>query len=280
MPRPTAGAAPWAEPLPWDALTGDAGFTFDAQRFDDPDSDWQVDAFGVMSVMSQGAANRIYLRWRHLTFHTGGRSVLERWPEAAPPLEEGEEPDLGWPGETAIAGWGRPELGLLAPLRLPLLGAGIFCGEVALPLARNDLFPFAARSASLRLALRRPFRLGDHLSCAVVCEQVVNMSPSGEELAGEVFPSLFAWGGSLAWDFARAGALRLSARDAGDGECRRLRLTMQLPLGEDRSLVLGVMRGLGDAADRLFATRVTVAVSIGMAAPPAGESGAALEEGS
>ena len=69
---PALGIAPWAEPLPWDALTGNAGFIFDAQRFDDPDSDWQVDAFGMTSVMRHGADNRIYLRWRHLTFHTGG----------------------------------------------------------------------------------------------------------------------------------------------------------------------------------------------------------------
>ncbi|MBU0743129.1 hypothetical protein KKG45_13370 [bacterium] len=278
---PTAPrAAPWAEPLPWDALTDDAGFTFEAQRFDDPDSGWQVDALGMMSVVPHGAVNRVYLRWRHLNFNTGGHSVLARWPETVPPYGEGGQPDLGWPGETAIAGWGRPELGLLAPLRLPLLGASAFCGEVALPFARNALYPFAARSTSLRLALRRPLRLGDHLTCAVVCEQVMNMAAAGEDLAEAAFPSLTAWGGSLEWSFARAGVLRLSARDAGGGASRRLRLTLNLPLGDRRSLALGVMRGLGDAEDRLFATRFTVAMSIGMAAPPVGEPGAAPEGGS
>lgn len=267
FPVAVMAAAPWAEPLPWEAVTGDASFTFDAQRFDDPDSDWQVDAFGVTSVMHQGDANRVYVRWRHLTFHTAGRSALVRWPETVPPVDDGETPDLSWPGEHNISGWGRPELGLLAPLRLPLIGDSVFGGEVALPFARNALYPFAARSASVRLALRRAFRLGERLTGALVCERVLNMSAAGEDLADEAFPDLTVWGGSLAWRPSRTVDLRLSVRDAGSGECRRLRLSLAVPWGEGRGVSLGLMRGLADAEDRLFATQVTVAVSIALDAP-------------
>jgi hypothetical protein len=278
VPVAAAAAAPWAEPLPWEALTGDTGFTFDAQRFDDPDSGWQVDAFGMTSVVSQGAANRVYVRWRHLTFHTGGRSVLERWPAAAPPVAEGGEPDLAWPGETVVAGWGRPELGLLAPLSLPLLGDSAFCGEVALPFARNALYPFAARSATVRLALRRAFRLGGRLDAAVICEQVFNMSAAGEDLGDAAFPDPTAWGASLNWTLPRNAALTLSARDDGAAGHRRLRLALALPWGEGRGLTLGVMRGLGDTADRLFATRAAVAVTFALSPPPADAKDALPEE--
>jgi len=279
LPAAAPAAAPWAEPLPWEAMTGDTGFTFDVQRFDDPESDWQVDAFGLTSVMSQGDVNRIYLRWRHLTFHTAGRSALARWPEAVPPVAEGETPDLDWPGEDGVSGWGRPELGLLAPLRLPLIGDSLFGGEVALPFAPNALYPFAARSTSVRLALRRAFRLGERLSGALVFEQVMNMGAAGEELADEAFPELTVWGGSLAWRLAPAAELRFSARDAGAGECRRLRLTLDLPWGEGRGLTLGLMRGLADAEDRLFATHATVAVSIALDTASADAPEASPEEG-
>ncbi|MBC8424181.1 hypothetical protein H8E07_08670 [bacterium] len=279
LPAAVMAAAPWAEPLPWEAVTGDTGFTFDVQRFDDPDSGWQVDAFGMTSVMHQGEVNRVYVRWRHLDFHTAGRSALARWPEAVPPVADGETPDLSWPGEHSVAGWGRPELGLLAPLSLPLIGDSLFGGEVALPFARNALYPFAARSTSLRLALRRVFRLGERLTGALVCERVLNMSAAGEDLADEAFADLTVWGGSLAWRPARSADLRLSARDAGPGECRRLRLSLTVPWGEGRGFTLGLMRGLADAEDRLFATQVTVAVSIALDTPSADAPQTPPEEG-
>ena len=277
MPRTAPAAAPWTEPLPWDALASEPGFTFDAQRFDDPDSGWQVDAFGLTTVVAQGAANRIYLRWRHLSFHTDGLGVMARWSEVAPPSEGDDAVDTDWPGESSIAGWGRPEIGLLAPMRLPLVGESVFCGEVALPFARNDLYPFAARSTSLRFALRRTFRLAPGLDGALAHERILNMGAAGEDLADEAFPEQGAWSGALACRFTDACALRLTVRDAGD-EDRRLRLVLDLPLGGRRILSLGATRALGDEEDRLFANRFTLALTIGKAAPPADDPDAAHEE--
>ena len=227
--------------------------------------------------MAQGAANRIYLRWRHLSFHTDGLGVLTRWSEVAPTDDAGDPVDAGWPGESSIAGWGRPEVGLLAPLHLPLVGESAFCGEVALPFARNDLYPFAARSSSLRLALRRTFRLAPRLDGVLAHERVLNMGAAGEDLTDEAFPEQGAWSGALAWRFADAGALRLTAREAGDDD-RRLRVVLDLPLGDRRVLSLGATRALGDDADRLFATRFTLALTIGSATPPAVEPDAVPEE--
>jgi len=268
IPASLEAAAPWAEPLPWDALDTDPGFAFGFQRFDDTTSNWQVDAFTLMSVVRQGTANRLYLRWRHLDFNTGGLPLFTRWPDVAPSLEGDEEPDPDWPGETGIAGWGRPELGLLAPVNLPLLGASVFCGEVALPFASNDLYPFAARSVTLRIGLQRPIVLRDDFTLALRGEQVLNASAAGEDFAEEAFPAQTVWGAGLDWRFSMDSILRLEGRTTSDAESRRLRLTLQLPLGDYRRLAVGVMHSLADEADRLFETRISASVTIGMPGPP------------
>ncbi len=268
FPHHLEAAAPWAEPLPWEALDNDPGFTFGFQRFDDTASDWQVDAFTLMSVMPQGASNRFYLRWRHLNVHTADAPLFTRWPEAAPPLEEDEVADSDWPGEKGIAGWGRPELGLLAPIELPLLGSSVFCGEVALPFARNDLYPYSSRSISLRFGLQRSVSLRENLILALRAERILNMEAAGEDLSGDAFPARTAWGGGLDWRFAAAGVLRLEARTTTDTEASRLRLMLQLPLGKDRRLALGVMRSLADEADRLFETRFSAMVTVAMPGLP------------
>lgn len=257
-----SGPAPWSEPLPWDALDTDPGFRCEVQRFDDPDSGWQVDAFALTTVMARGPRNRVYLRWRHLSMHTDGLSVFERWPDAAPDVDGGADPD--WPGESAISCWGRPEVGLLAPVALPVVGESVFCGEAALPFARNDLYPFAARSIALRLALRRAVVLGDGLALSLQAEQVLNMGAAGEDLADDAFPARTALGAALAWT-ASGRRLVLDGRATGDGSARRLGLTLTWPLGEDRHLHVGLLRSVADESDRLFATRLSVGVTIGLA---------------
>ena len=149
---------------------------------------------------------------------------------------------------------------------------------MALPFARNALYPFAARSATVRLALRRAFRLGEGLDAALVCEQVFNTSAAGDDLADEAFPDPTAWGASLTWTLPREAALTLSARDDGAAGHRRLQLALDLPWGEGRGLTLGVMRALGDAADRLFATRAALAVTFVLSPPPADAPDASPEE--
>jgi hypothetical protein len=271
LPASLRAAAPWAEPLPWDTLNTEPGFAFGFQRFDDTTSNWQVDAFTLMSVMRQGDVNRFYLRWRHLDFNTGGVPLFTRWPDVAPSLEGDEEPDPDWPGETGIAGWGRPELGLLAPVDLPLLGASVFCGEVALPFASNDLYPFAARSVTVRFGLQRSIALHDDFTLALRGEQVLNGGAAGEDFSDEAFPAQTAWGAGLGWRFSRDSQLRLEGRTTSDAASRRLRLTLQLPLGDDRRLAVGVMHSLADEADRLFETRISAAITIGMPGPPSSD---------
>jgi len=272
LPASLQAAASWAEPLPWDTLGTDPGFTFGFQRFDDTTSNWQVDAFTLMSVVRQGAANRFYLRWRHLDFNTGGVPLFTRWPDVAPSLEGDEEPDPDWPGETGIAGWGRPELGLLAPIELPLLGASVFCGEIALPFASNDLYPFAARSVTIRFGLQRSIALRENFTLALRGEQLLNTDAAGEDLSGEAFPAQTAWGAGLDWRLSGERALRLEGLSTLDAESGRLRLTLQLPLGDDRRLAVGVMHSLADEADRLFETRISASVTIGMPGPPSSDS--------
>ena len=257
------GQSPRAEPLPWEALERDPGFTFGVQRFDDPDSDWQVDAFTLTSVLAQGERNRLYLRWRYLTLHTDGYPVFARWPDLVPDTEDEVAED--WPGESAVSGWGRPEIGLLAPMALPLLGAGIFCGEAALPFARNDLYPFASRSASLRFALNRPISLGPELALGLRAERAVNLGAAGEELGDAAFASRMIWGGALVWRPEGSGRrLELAGRVSGDA-LRRLGLTIAWPLGEDRRLEFGLLHNFADAADRLYRTRLQLGFSVGLA---------------
>lgn len=259
----SGGPGPWAEPLPWDSLDHDPGFRFEAQRFDDAASGWQADVLGLTSVVARGPRNRLYVRWRYLSLHTAGRPVFARWPGLAPDVDGGADPD--WPGESAISGWGRPELGLLAPLGLPLLGESVFCGEAALPFARNDLYPYAARSASLRLALRRKIALSPGLALSLGVEQVMNMGAAGEDLSDEAFPSRGAWGGTLAWRLGGDRRLALDGRATDDGASRRLGLTLTWPLGEDRRLDIGLLHSLADEEDRLYGTRLSVGVTVGLA---------------
>jgi len=241
-------AAPWDDDLPWSFLDDGRALRVAASRCDDPTSGWNLAVLELATVLRRDGDGVAFLRWPHLDFTSGRSTVLERWPEAA-----GEDAPAGWPGETQVAGWGRPAVGYLGHAGAPLLGR-LRCGaELALPFAANALYPFAARSLALRLQARRAWPLGGGFELEAGGGRTLNLGASGDVLAPAAFPGRGELTAGLAWRPGPATAIALSAvRGGGGRDSRRLRLSLELPLSAGIRLQTAWTRELADAGDRLY----------------------------
>ncbi|MBK6898840.1 MAG: hypothetical protein IPH09_06100 [bacterium] len=241
-------AAPWDDDLPWPFLDDERALRVTASRYDDSASGWQLGVLELAAVLRRDVDGVAYLRWPHLDFASGGRTVLERWPDAA-----GEGATAGWPGERQVAGWGRPAVGYLGRTRVPLAGP-LRCGaELALPFAANALYPFAARSLALRVQASRAWRLDGGFTLEAGGGRTLNLGAAGDVLAPAAFPGRGELSAGLAWRPAPATALALAAvRGGGGRDSRRLRLSLEMPLSDEIRLQAGWTREFADAADRLF----------------------------
>lgn len=243
------------ETLPWDALDGPSAFEAGFARYEDGRSGWRVDDLGLQHVGTRGEDGRWFLGWHHLSFSSAELPVLERWPGPA-----GPDAVEGWPGESRVAGWGRPEIGLLDRVDLPLIGRSAIGLGAALPFASNTLYPFAARSTSLRLHLRRSIALGDAWRLHLDAGRVLSIGAAGEELHEDAFSPQTRLGGALEW--RRDGrSVHLGWTGQGD-DSRRIEGRLGWPLDDRVTLAFTAVHEEADAADRLFGTRYGVSIRI------------------
>jgi hypothetical protein len=258
LAAPLAAQVPHLDPLPWpdvaDTLAARA-LEVSWDRFDDGESGWSADRVGLTGLLAAGGRARLFLRMHSLGLDTADRPVLARWPQLA-----GEDADEGWPGESQVAGFGRPEVGLIGPLRLPLLGDGRYALALGLPVGRDQLYPLAAASMPFRLAWRRDLALGGAWRAALTGELLQHMDSAREYLEADAFASGHVLSGELG---LRAGARRgflLCWRETRvEGRTSSLAgLRAWLPWGERHALGLAVQRELGGTAGRPFGTLVTV----------------------
>ncbi|HOX25809.1 MAG TPA: hypothetical protein PLL30_10430 [Candidatus Krumholzibacteria bacterium] len=246
-----------ADEVPWYAAADTAsrrGASFSYDQFRDPDTHWRADRVGLCFLLPFGERGAFFVKEDYWRFDTAGFAALERWPHAREiDLEDPEAVDPDWPGETMIAGFGRPELGLVAPLRLPLLGRGDLGLLVGLPIGRDELYPMSASCLAARVDWRRPIDLVADLQGALRIGWEGTSAANGEQLASSAYPDGPRFGVELGSRLAARRGLTVawSARElAGGPHSRRLQITGWLPVAGGHAVQLQVARELGGKADR------------------------------
>lgn len=263
--------------FPWYTVTDSLARRGAALRYDqfrDPDTRWRTDRLGVLLHTAVGRFGVFFVQVDVLRFDTAGLSVLDRWPQLAQPDDEGNV-DLDWPEETIIGGFGRPELGLLAPLGLPLLGRGHLGLLAGLPVGRDELYPMSSAALPLRLDWRRPFGRPGGLVGAVRVGVEQTFDSSRDFLTADAFPSGFRYGAELGLVGVAERGLTLAwaARELSHGHhSRRLSLQGVLPLGDGHGLELRLGRELGGKADRYATWIASIAWRLRSPPPAAAEA--------
>jgi len=246
------------DPLPWYVPT-DTSFSrcldvsFD--RFQDSGTHWLGNRVGLTGVMRAGQRGFFYVRAYLLSFHSNDLPVLQRWPDIA-----GEEAGENWPGENRSVGFASPELGLLGPLRLPLLGASWIGLATGLPVGKNELYPFSSASMPLRVALRKELPLLRFLRMDLVAGGLLHLDTAKETLNETAFPNGIWFGVSVVWSLAPRRWLSLTLLDE-QRESRRstqVSLAWWIPLRFGHSFALGLSQHVAGLADRPFQTQFTL----------------------
>ncbi len=243
--------------MPWHALADSMarrGAAFSWHQFHDGDTDWRTDRLGIELLVPFGERAVFVVQAGFLRFDSAELLVFDRWPHLREAAEDGtSEVSEDWPGQSMVNGFDRPELGLLVPLKLPVVGQGGFGLLVGLPVGRDELYPMSSASIPIRLDWRRPWSMGSRLAAAVRVGYEHTLSSSREKLHEEAFPSGFRYGVELSTDrLSRRGVgIEWAARELSKGRhSRRLRLTGWIPLQEGHTLELSLGRELGGKADR------------------------------
>ncbi len=245
---------PPRDPLPWEILAAPAGrqaLGLEAARFTDPDSGWRAQRLGFAAFWPRGPAGCLFLRMAWYALDTGGAPVALRWPALDVP---GEEAAPG--GDTAV-GWGSPEVGWLSSIRIAGLGACQYALAAALPLGRDELYPFASTSLPFRFLLRRPVRLGGTFEAAVLAGLVVVLDSGRDRLQPEAYPGGTSAALDLSWrrSARRALTLSLAAESGGGLLAVQPALAWRLPAGGRSDLTFGLRRDLADSGERSYATQ-------------------------
>jgi hypothetical protein len=243
--------------LPWHLLDegpGGALLTLEAGRAQDPRTGWSARGLRVGGGLPRGSG-WLFLAFPLWSVDTGGLRAVSRWPELVSPGEE------AWPGESAGAGAGNPELGLLAPTRLPLLGPAGCALAASLPFGRDALYPFASSGLTLRAQLRRRFGAPRGSGFALAAGGAVALNSANGRLAAAAQAG--GPGGVAELTVARPGGraltLSLSHERGGGAQITLLGLVATLPAGRGRSVALAATRSLGPAHDRPYETRLALA---------------------
>ena len=127
------------EPLPWAAMadtSGRRGAAVSWQHHLDPVTEWRADRLGLTLTYPVGVRSVVFVRGGFWRLDTAARRALTRWPRL---LLTGQEADgePGWPFESTVTGFDRPEVGVLMPLGLPLLGEGGLGFLAGLPIGHD-----------------------------------------------------------------------------------------------------------------------------------------------
>ncbi len=270
---PSPAQVPRLDAAPWYAVTDSTsrgGVVFGIDRFWDDDTGWNVGRLGITVTAPFGLQSIYFVRASVMRFDTAGLPVLTRWPEL-----RGEDADSDWPGSVSPNGLSQPELGLIAPWPLPLVGPTEAALVMGLPLGTDRLYPFSSGSWPLRLDLRRTWRHAAAWRWAAQVGAETTFDSSGDDLTPEAFPDGWRFAVEAGWlpETWRQVVARYEERRLGDRASRRAVLGAWFPLGGGNAIGLEVVRELGPRADRAATNEVSLLWRFaGLPQPATGES--------
>jgi hypothetical protein len=257
---------PLLDPLPWPAPGREPSRAVELayDRLEDETTHWLAHRVGLAMVLPAGSSSSFFVRAHYVTFDSFGTTVLERWPALA-----SEDAEPGWPFERRTVGFARPEVGVLGQLGLPLLGDAQFALALALPVGREELYPFSAASMPVRLALRRPVPLADRVLLTLTAGRILHVDSGRDVFTAEAYPGGNHLGAGLVWNLADRRSVRLDYVDESfeDARSSRLALEVRLPFSGLHSLHLRGERELAGRLVRAYATWITVAWHLALPAP-------------
>jgi len=256
-PPPVRAQIPYLDPLPWIAareLDPGNALQISLDRIWDGTTGWSVNRVGLEGFIATGSRGFAFLRLRYESFDSDGFRTFERWPDVR---EDPDDTSLDdWPFEDRVAGLFRPEVGVLTLFSLPLLGRLHLGLAAALPIGRDELYPFGSVSVPLRGDVRKRLALGDRLRMGLIIGGLVHMDSSGDVLASSAFPGGWHGAGDLVYEFATRRTLVLTY-DHGEYEGRisdRIGAELWWPWGSFDSLGFTFARELTGTENRAAQT--------------------------
>lgn len=252
---PAAAQVHELDPVPWSALADSTSRAGVAMSWDlklGGEQRWRGQRLGLELRVPVGAAGMLFLRGHHVRLETGNGSALERWPSLrAEDLSDGDV--AGWPGEDLVEDFGQPEVGLLIPLPVPLLGPGDGAVTVRLPFGKEELYPIESRALVLRFEWRRRGIAIGPLGLSGWIGRESAYDASGDVFVAEAFPGGWRYGVDLGLPSSRSRGLSLGwqARElANDRHQRRAVAEAWVEIPGRHRLRLAAVRELGVTAHR------------------------------
>ncbi len=229
-------------------------------RFSDEHTDWVCNRLGFTGVMPAGERGIFFVRFKYVSFDCADLFVLERWPtlrgeDAVAPEDPGE---YDWPYERRVVGYGRPDLGVVGHLRLPLVDELQYGLAAGLPIGDDRLYPFAAADIPLQVELRKLLRLRPGWQLTILGASIHDLDSGRAYLHPDAFPTGKRIGASVTWQPAPRRRLTVGWTDERFGSARSSRLgtRYEIPSGSRSSFSLAVEREIVGTVDRPAATYV------------------------
>jgi len=249
-PAPAQAQLLHLDPLPFFTpadSTSRLALVVDVDRFADAKFNWSLNRILLTAVLPAGDSGAFFLRLPHLTFDTGETPVSARWPWALAP-----EVEPGWPNEKRISSFGKIEVGVTGPMRLPALGGVDYGLALGLPTGSDRVFPFAAQSIPMRVQLRKPLKIRAGLQAGLQAGCLVHLDSGKDFWDPFVFPNGYQLGATLA-GYGRRGSRWQLSWDYRNEDRRKSQLVgMQtwLPWSADGAVGLKISREIQGSLDR------------------------------
>lgn len=256
-----AARTPLVDDPPWHLLDTGRSVSLAASAGIDEASDWSISRTGITTPLPSGADTRAYARWSFVVIDRAASPAAVRWPDIVGP--DADPVDVAeWNNDVNAAGWDRPEVGLLARTRWPLVGDLDYAVSAWMPFADNGLYPLAVRGISLRAALRKCVGLG-WATAELRAARTEDLGAAGDLLADEAVAGADAVGAWLratplegwtvvcGWDRSWSGDVELDRIAAG--------LARSTSAG---ALALRFEHHPGSDGDRPYGSRVIAGVTL------------------
>ncbi len=240
--------------------TSQRAVVFSWDRFFDEQTDWVCNRMGISGILPTGDYGIFFLRMHWVSFDSGDLQALDRWPDLrAESAVAPEEPDAyDWPYERRMVGYGRPDLGLINRLRLPLLSEFQYGIALGLPVGRDRLYPFSAADIPIQCELRKQLSLDSHRQLTLLYGWIKDIDSSRDFWQPEAFPAGTRYGARFAWRFGPRRLVAVSLIEESFPEMRssRLGFRYEMPTGDRHSFAIDCEREIIGTLYRPAATYV------------------------